>query len=105
MEIGLRGPDGKPLADADEINYSHRPDSLRLRARLSELLHPIPIENISPGNILLLRIDDSPQHLAIISDMTGGLGIIHAYAPARAVVEHHLDGWWRERIEAAFRIL
>jgi cell wall-associated NlpC family hydrolase len=104
-ELRLRGPEGNPLTLADETNYSHQPDAVRLKERLSELLMPVAEDHLTPGDIVLLRIDDSPQHLAIISDIAGGLGLIHAYAPARAVVEHQLDEYWRQRIEAAFRIL
>lgn len=31
-------------------------------------------------------------------------GLIHAYAPARAVVEHPLDDYWRQKLVAAFRL-
>jgi len=103
-ELDLRRPDGLPLIAADETNYPHQPDPKHLRACLSQLLMPIPLGGIRPGDILLLRIDESPQHLAIVSAMSDGPGIIHAYAPARAVVEHRLDDWWRKRIEAAFRV-
>jgi hypothetical protein len=102
-DLDLRGPGGLPLITADETDYPHQPDTARLISRLSQLLMPISYVGISPGDVLLLRIDESPQHLAIVSDMNNGLGIIHAYAPARAVVEHVLDEWWQERIEAAFR--
>jgi len=103
-ELGLRGPDGALLVAKDETDYSHQPDSARLRILLSQLLKPIPPQGIIPGDVLLLRVDDSPQHLAIVSDRQDGLGIIHAYAPARAVVEHGLDDFWLERIEAAYRV-
>ena len=106
-ELNLKDGEGRPLALADEANYSHSPDSVRLSARLGELLVPVPPsvgEGVIPGDIVLLRVDANPQHLAIISDSGDGLGLIHAYAPARAVVEHPLDEWWRERIEAAFCI-
>jgi len=33
-----------------------------------------------------------------------GLNLIHAYAPARSVVEHAFDAYWREKMVAAFRI-
>jgi len=103
-ELDLRGPGGLPIIAADETNYPHQPDASYLFSRLSALLMPIPLGGISPGDIVLLHIDESPQHLAIISDINGGLGIIHAYAPARAVVEHAIDDWWRKRIEATFRV-
>ncbi len=104
-ELDLRGPDNAPLIAFDETDYPHQPDTSYLIAKLSGLLTHIYKEEISPGDVVLLRIDESPQHLGIVSDMAGGLGIIHAYAPARAVVEHVLDTWWRERIEAAYRVI
>ncbi len=98
-ELGLR-----ELALADETSYSHQPDAKRLKVRLSELLCPLPISQLASGNVALFCIDEQPQHLGIISDYQGISGIIHAYAPARAVVEHRLDAWWWERIDAVFSI-
>jgi len=103
-ELNLVGFDGLLLTAADEINYSHYPDSVHLRTRLLALLSPMAIDAIEPGDIVLLEVNNSPQHLAIVSDIGGKLGFIHAYAPAKAVVEHQIDSWWHERIEAAFRI-
>ena len=133
-ELHLRGKDGSPFTASDRTDYSHTPDSQNLRNTLTQLLHPIPTQAIQPGDILILNIDESPQHLAIVSPspLVGGLGwgqscsennctsknaphltsplmgeelnIIHAYAPARAVVEHPLDDYWQNRIECAFRV-
>jgi len=103
-ELSLRGPDGNLLAAADEINYSHQSDAARLQKKLAQFLIPIDAAAIAPGDIVLLCVDYSPQHLAIVSNMPDGFGIIHAYAPSRAVVEHRLDNWWSKRIEAAYRI-
>ena len=102
-ELKLYGKDGTPLTFADERDYSHQPDTNRLRQQLEAHLYPVELSEIAAGDVVLLRVDDSPQHLAIISDGVGELGLIHAYAPAKAVVEHGLDEWWKERIEAAFR--
>lgn len=99
-ELQITGRNGTLLTLEDETCYSHQPDCVRFRARLNELLQCVSQEDKTEGDIALFRIDDRPQHLGIISD----IGIIHAYAPARAVVEHALDGWWRQRIEAVFRV-
>lgn len=99
-ELSLHDKAGNPLSKADEIHYSHYPDTQRLRQKLDYVLTTIPIEGMAPGDVALFNIDSSPQHLAIVTD----IGIIHAYAPARAVVEHALDSWWHARITAAFRI-
>ena len=104
-ELDLVGNNGVSFADADEIDYSHQPNTKRMYSVLSQLLTLVTIANMRNGDVVLLRIDDSPQHLGIISNFGDGLGLIHAYAPAKAVVEHMLDAWWRERIEAVFRII
>ena len=62
--------------------------------------------DIQKGDVVLVRIDEHAQHVAVVGDYTpDGFSLIHAYAPARAVVEHALDAWWRERIQAAFRVI
>ncbi len=99
-ELNLRGKNGLPLVLFDERDYPHQPDTEALRMRLGALLYPIPPSELRAGDIVLLDIDGSPQHLAITSDT----GIIHAYAPAKAVVEHALDDYWREKIIATYRI-
>lgn len=103
-ELNLRAPDGAPLASFDELSYPHNPDAARLLAKLAEVLVSIPVTQLIPGDIVLLRVDGMPQHLAIISAMGDTLGIIHAYAPAHAVVEHGLDAFWEANITAAFRV-
>lgn len=100
-ELNLHSRQGVPLACCDETHYPHQPDSLKLQARLAELLYTIPASDIAPGDILLLAVDGNPQHLAIVSE-NGHM--IHAYAPARAVVEHRLDAWWQALITSAYRI-
>jgi len=103
-ELKLSAPDGAALAAYDDTHYSHQPDTKYLQEKLSSLLTPIAVSKISPGDVFLLNIDESPQHLGIVSNMAEGLGLIHAYAQARRVVEHRLDTWWRSRIQMAFRI-
>ncbi len=102
--IGVGAELGLPLAAHDDASYSHYPDTEKLRATLAGLMQEIPALEARIGDIALISIDNNPQHLGIISDYAGGLGIIHAYAPARAVVEHALDAWWQEKIIVAFRV-
>lgn len=103
--IGVAEELNLPFTEYDEISYSHYPDTQRLRDNLASAMQEIPIENIEIGDILLLNVDGNPQHLAIVSELAGELAIIHAYAPARGVVEHILDKWWKERVVAIFRVI
>ena len=103
-ELELYSSTGIALISFDETDYPHQPDATRLRNRLEAVLTYIPLEAMQPADVLLLKIDGSAQHLAIITDCEDGLGIIHAYAPARQVVEHNLDSYWKAAISAVFRI-
>ncbi|MDX2073498.1 MAG: hypothetical protein SFX19_03925 [Alphaproteobacteria bacterium] len=108
-ELDLRGKNGKPFAAFDERGYSHQPDTDALRQRFEMLLIPIPITGIKPADIALFTIDGAPQHMGILaspptSNHQRPTNLIHAYAPARAVVEHTLDGYWQEKMTAAFRL-
>lgn len=103
-DLDLRLPDGTPLAGLDQTDYTHFPDTDRLRRRLELALYPVPVKAIEPGHALLLRIESLPQHMAIVSTAGAHTAIIHAYAPSRAVVEHVLDDAWRQRIVAAYRL-
>ncbi|MGB1539877.1 MAG: hypothetical protein ACPG80_02870 [Rickettsiales bacterium] len=104
-ELALLAKDGKGiLAQFDERDYGHIPNGAHLKVQLDALLNPVALEAMQPGDILLMRFDASPQHLAIVSDYAyGGLGIIHALASARKVVEHGLDAHWRKRIVGVYR--
>ncbi len=103
--IGVAEELNLPFIKYDETSYSHYPDTEKLRKNLANAMQEIPIENIEIGDILLLNVDGNPQHLAIVSENAGEIAIIHAYAPAKAVVEHVLDDWWREQTVSVFRVV
>ncbi len=93
-----------PLTGYDEADYAHYPDIEKLKNKMARAMQEIAISDICAGDILLLSVDNRAQHLAIVSDMGEEFGMIHAYAPARAVVEHVIDEWWHDRIVAAYRV-
>lgn len=102
--LGLKDKHGYYLTSSDRLDYSKLPDGSQLRETLAGLLHEIAVDVVKAGDIALFRLDGNPQHLGIISDYKYGLGVIHAYAPSRQVVEHRLDKSWQEKIVAAFRL-
>lgn len=83
----LRGP----LAGLEDYRgYGRRPDSMAVLVGLRRLLRRVPEGR--PGDVILVRIDHRPQHIAIL---TGDQMIIHADQGARGVVEHRIPPGWK----------
>ncbi|NBO18583.1 MAG: peptidase P60 [Proteobacteria bacterium] len=102
-ELGLKDKNGVKLAAYDEVTYSKQPDGAYLTEKLTGLLLEVPIAEARAGDLALFRVRENPQHLAILSDYEGTLGMIHCFAPARKVVEHRLDDDWKLRLLKVFR--
>lgn len=85
----------------DVAAYERRPSGGRLEAALDAqpCLERADGEP-QPGDVLLLRFEEDPQHLAIYA---GDDMVIHAYAAVRRVAEHRLDADWRARIVRVYR--
>ena len=98
-ELNLQDERGKPLAAFDALDYGHLPDEKRLWRGLKSCLSPN-----REGNIALFHIDGTARHLGIIARDKAYRTLIHAYAPARKVVEHRLDEMWESRIVELFEI-
>lgn len=119
---------GRKLIESDRADYGREPDGFMFRATLEEHFIPVPVEEIQPGNLVLMRFRDRPQHVGFVSNYgrcsvlgvrcsgdhqapntehrlpITSLGLIHCYAAARGVVEHRLDNVWRERIVAGYGV-
>jgi len=86
---------GLPVQDHTP-GYARLPDGVSLRACVEGQCTRIP--DLEPGAVLLMRWAAQPQHLAIVSTLPEGVGMIHAWAGIRRVVEHGLTAEWQERI-------
>lgn len=85
--------------DYDMRRYPPDPSGEQLREILDT--HLIPAKDIHPGCVLLIAFDKRlPKHVGIASSV----GMIHAYARARAVREHRLNDMWRKRIKAVYQV-
>jgi cell wall-associated NlpC family hydrolase len=103
--LQLKARDGRLLEQFDEKEYGHYPEGIKLIKELNNALFLIDNKNISFGDVLLMKMENTPQHVALVCDYTaGGYGIIHAYAAMRKVVEHRLDEQWERRVVAAYRL-
>jgi len=102
-ELGLTDTNGMKLAAYDEITYPKEPDGSYLIEKLTGLLTEVPIADARAGDLALFKVRENPQHLAILTDYEGALGMIHSFAPSRRVVEHRLDDDWNGRLLKVFR--
>lgn len=102
-ELGLKDKNGVALAAYDEVTYSREPDGAYLTEKLTGLLEEVPIAEARAGDMALFKVRENPQHLAILTDYEGTLGMIHCFAQARRVVEHRLDAEWQSRLIKVFR--
>ena len=102
-ELGLKDAQGKPLAAYDEVTYSKEPDGAYLMQKLTALLEEVPIAEARAADLALFTVKENPQHLALLTDYEGTLGMIHCDARTRRVVEHRLDDEWKQRLIKVFR--
>jgi cell wall-associated NlpC family hydrolase len=88
------------LSAFDTSGYGRRPDTREMENICHAQMMPIALDDVRPGDVYLIEIDRQPQHLAFATD----IGLLHAYAPARRVVEHRIDQDWADRLIAAFAL-
>ncbi|MCA0940639.1 NlpC/P60 family protein [Salipiger pacificus] len=77
-------------------------DEALLRAALRHL-HPKPLDNAAPGDVLLFRMREGAvaKHLGIEAQAGFGARFIHAYS-GHGVIESALSAPWRRRLAARF---
>lgn len=91
------------LTTFDVSGYGRYPQADLLRRHLAEQCTPVDV--VQPGDVVLMRFETDPQHVALVGDYRyGGLSLIHAFAPSRKVVEHQCDSLWRGRLLGAYSL-
>lgn len=89
------------IAVPDQTGYARTPSNGQLRRALDAALTVAP--GLAPARVVLMRWESEDMHVGLLADHpAGGLSLIHAYAPARRVVEHYLDDVWADRITAIY---
>jgi NlpC/P60 family putative phage cell wall peptidase len=107
LVIGVARALGLVPTDMDVNHYSRMPDGHSLLAHCGEWMHRIHADDAQPGDVLVMRFDMHPQHLAIVADyLHGGLSIVHALdcrdRKRARVLEHRLAPELRSKIVAAY---
>ena len=100
-ELNLCNENGEPLVKHDALDYGHLPDEKRLMGNLKK--HCRGARKIKSGLIGLFEIDGTARHLGVFGEQNGYVTLIHAYAPARQVVEHRFDKQWEAKLVKLFR--
>lgn len=97
------GEDIGDLPAGFEITYKQSPDNGRMQRECRKYLRPVPVAQMQPGDVVLIKqAGNEPHHMGILVDYRDGLGIVHALKARGKVVEHRLDSKWRSSISAAF---
>lgn len=105
--IGVARELGLTTADFDIRGYARQPDG-SLMSTCGTLLLPIRVQDMQPGDLVAMRFEDEPCHLAIVGDypVAGHLSLIHALGTRDGhgrVVEHRLDERNRAKVVGAFK--
>ena len=92
----------------DFTGYSRHPSDGLLESALDaqSCLDRVALADMQAGDVLLMRFNTDPQHLAIFAGHSAiyqAEGIIHAWLQARKVCEHVLTDEWRSRIVRVYR--
>lgn len=85
----------------DVTGYGPHPCGGMLEQALDDqpCLEPVRVAQRRAGDLLLMRFDTEPQHLAVLTGET----IIHAYSNVGKVCEHRLSAVWAARIVRVYR--
>lgn len=97
---------GLPLDASHPARYGRLPVPTEMREQLDRHLVRVPRADMQIGDVVWIRFQVEPQHLAIVGDYVhGGFSLIHAHngSGLRKVVEHRLDETWAKRIVAVWR--
>ena len=94
------------LEVVEAADYGRRPDpALLLRCLEATGLKRLHgLHQALPGDLLVLRFEASPRHLAVVSHVDGDqIRIVHAWLQKRKVVEHDLPAEWRPLLFSVYR--
>lgn len=103
MPLWIAETMGKPTVDLPAYGREPHKDGLRdaLNANLGA---PIPLIQLRPSDVVLMRFAGDPRHVGILGDYPeSGLSLIHIHSTLKFAAEHRLDDSWRKNIVAGWR--
>lgn len=94
INLNIICKNGQNLKAYDQSRYPRILNSNILLENLDKLLIKVDIADIQPGNIALLKVNNWPQHLAVIDEISPYISIIHSNAQVKKVVKQLLPTSW-----------
>jgi NlpC/P60 family putative phage cell wall peptidase len=97
-------PGGFKWDDYPEYHgYGKSPNGTMLIAGCDRFMDRISYDDLLPGDVLVFRFAEEPQHFAIVTQIGSPVYMLHSFAHMRRVVEHSMDKVWHERIVGCYR--
>ena len=97
-DLGISAP------DTDYTGYGRRPDGALLSLCDQHMVR-ISRDAMQPGDVLVLAVENDPQHMGIIGDYRhGGLSLIHAASKAGRVIETRLMFAANQKFRGAYAL-
>jgi NlpC/P60 family putative phage cell wall peptidase len=91
------------IAVTDVHGYGRIPANGLFMAAVNKHCDRVDLAAVQPGDLLMFRFRDAPQHIAIVSSVNP-TRIIHAYQEVGKVVENSLDAAWTARLVGCYRL-
>ena len=88
------------LGNLNRLDYTRVPDGT-MQQKIADVC---PEWFLTPGALVVLKIEAFPHHCGIVSRYMDGLGLIHAWDIAMVVAEHRLTQDWRDRIVGCYKL-
>lgn len=83
----------------DKTGYGPNPSNGLLEEALDTQPCLMRVNDMQPGDVLLMHFGGEPRHLAIYAGET----IIHGYSDVGQVCEHRFSSLWRAKVTAIYR--
>lgn len=94
LVIGVARELGLVEQDFDIQGYPRTPDGVEMIAIGDRFMTRVPLRDLKPGHVVVMRYEIDPQHVGITGDyLHGGLSLVHALGSVDGrgkVVEHRL---------------
>jgi len=101
--VGPLPPEVIDRLESDVSGYARDATDM-LRMTCDKYMRRVPASEAQPGDVILIRFNGKPQHIAILSEHAGESYLIHALGLARRVVEQRFDSVWRARVAIYYTV-